>query len=197
MTSIPSSPPSVARARRFMLRSQVEWLESSWWRGGVGMVSEGTYGGLKISMSTECGRITDTRSAFMQSRKVVPEETALTEPLTSERAGLRVDSTVSDVALQANSLTSMPSASTLLVPRRVLAWAATKARTTPEPVPTSRTRGQVVLASRGSVGLKRCFRNATSESEDRVSRRKKESSAGSYTFLKETCDVDGVGIIGS
>ena len=62
-------------------------------------------------------------------------------------------------------------------PKMVEALAVRKARTTPEPVPTSRTRGVVVGAL--AVLAKRWDRKVLSEDEESVSRRRKESSDGS------------------
>jgi len=70
----------------------------------------------------------------------------------------------------------------------VLAFAATKANTTPDPTPTSSTNGGVVEASPN-----RSFRYAVSDAEESVSSNRYESSAGSYTRSKQTWAVDGVG----
>lgn len=59
----------------------------------------------------------------------------------------------------------------------------------PEPVPISRTSGA------GDEDGKAAWRKAVSEGEESVSRRRKESSAGSYTREYGTWDVSGVGSI--
>ena len=69
------------------------------------------------------------------------------------------------------------------------AFAATKASTTPEPTPTSSTNGGATDDGN------RSDRKADSLDEDSVSSSKYESSAGSYTRSKQTCEVEGVGSI--
>jgi hypothetical protein len=79
-------------------------------------------------------------------------------------------------------LTSIPRVSTSRRAKRVWAWAVRKARTTPEPGPISRRSG-VGESSEfliwGEEVEKRVARKAVSEEEESVSRRRKESSAGS------------------
>ena len=81
--------------------------------------------------------------------------------------------TVVRAAAQAVVLTSAPRIRMSLRPRMWVALAVTKARMTPEPVPTSRTSGL------DEVGGKRDCRKLVSDDDERVSRKRKESSAGS------------------
>lgn len=86
--------------------------------------------------------------------------------------------TVRLVAAQAKGDTSMAVDKTCGLPKMVEACAVRKAITTPEPGPTSRTKG----AGEGEEGLgeaKRDERKAVSEGDESVSSRRKESSAGS------------------
>lgn len=86
--------------------------------------------------------------------------------------------TVRLVAAQAKGETSMAVVRTCGVPKMVEAWAVRKAITTPEPGPTSRTKG-VPGWGEEEEEEKRDERKAVSEGEERVSSRRKESSAGS------------------
>lgn len=83
--------------------------------------------------------------------------------------------TVFEVEVQAKLLTSTPRVRMCGVLKIVRAWAVRKAMTTPEPGPTSRING---VGWEGVV-LNLEERKAVSEGEERVSRRRNESSAGS------------------
>ena len=93
---------------------------------------------------------------------------------------------VSLAALQAKLLMSVPRIKASVRPRIVWHCAATKARTTPDPVPISQIRGGLDPENLPP-------RNAASPAEDRVSISRYESSAGSYMRSKSTCNVVGVG----
>lgn len=134
--------------------------------GGHGKSSVGTYGGLKIRMSIEQGRRAVVRSAQRTSES--PNGGA------SSVRFWHAFRIVSAVAWHALGLMSTPRVRMSCRPRRVRAWAAMNARTTPEPVPTSRIVG-IGACEGGNLAL----RNSVSGLDDRVSRRRKESSAGS------------------
>lgn len=68
------------------------------------------------------------------------------------------------------------------------------ASTTPEPVPTSSIKGEGI-GSPWDLGVNLSVKNRTSDVDDSVSRSRNESSAGSYTRLRSTCEVHGVGNI--
>lgn len=92
------------------------------------------------------------------------------------------DATVSRVAMQAFRFTSIPNVRISCRPKICCDWAAAKARTTPDPVPTSTTRGTELTdgSDDGLVDfLKRSDSHWDSDAEESVSRKRYESSAGS------------------
>jgi hypothetical protein len=69
-----------------------------------------------------------------------------------------------------------------LLPNSASALAAKKANKTPDPVPTSRIKGEVdevFWSDRMGSGRKRSVKKRVSDVEERVSSRRNESSAGS------------------
>lgn len=127
----------------------------------------------------EWGRIEEAKSPFTMSRKT---DLSSLPPFSV----MAVD-TVCEAALQAKLLMSVPRVSMSCRPNMLRALAATKANTTPEPTPTSSTSGGTDDSG------KRFDKNAHSLTDDKVSSKRYESSAGSYTRSKQTCVVDGVG----
>lgn len=150
--------------------------------GGTGSSRVGTYGGLKISTSTTSDFMGEVRSAF----KVANENAAFGQvgiSFESSHASLHACNIVVSLAWHAKRLISVPRLS-ISLPNIVLAWAVMKAKTTPDPVPTSRTNGagDALIAILEFVGWpKRWDRKRISDSDESVSSKRNESSAGSYT----------------